>query len=195
MNIYLLLGVAVAWAMYLPMCKGILSSTKKQNLATFILWGILEAEVAVSLLVQGGNWLLPAGYVAGCIATILCILKMKTFSWGWFESLCATFVVLCAIAWAASGPYLAAIISTVGVVIAGLPQLKDAHLAPREMPLGPYVGFVIANTLSTYGGASWTVEERLYAGACTILCAVIVGVTLFGLYVRPYLKYRSRQFI
>jgi hypothetical protein len=87
-------------------------------------------------------------------------------------------VIICLVGWKMSGPWLATILSTTGVVLAGFPQLKDAWKTPREMPLVIYVGYTIVNILSTMGGSSWTVEERLYPATCAVLCAVIVLVSL-----------------
>jgi hypothetical protein len=41
-----------------------------------------------------------------------------------------------------------------------------------------YLGYTLANALSTLGGKAWVVEERLYPTACVALCATVVIVTL-----------------
>lgn len=178
MNIYQKVSVAVALSLYLPMGVQILTGAVKQNLATFFLWGALDAVAAAAIYVQGGNYQLPAAYVLGCIITILCILKARTFSWTSYETKVSFMVVFCIVAWALSGPWYATIFSTTGVVVAGLPQLKDSWLDSKKSPLLIYLGFTFANAMSVLGGKGWTVEERLYPTACVALCGLIVMASM-----------------
>lgn len=141
-----------------------------QNLATFILWGTLDVVVAVSIMFQHGNWYLPMAYVLGCMVVITALIIVRTFSWTWFETAISIMVVACIIGWWISGPRMATIMSTAGVVLAGLPQLWDAYKKPGTKPTVIYSLFTLANVLSVMGGKSWTVEERLYPMACSILC-------------------------
>ncbi len=175
MNTYQLVSTVVALLLYVPLARQILLGQVKQNIATWILWGTLDLLAAASLIVQHGNWFLPAAYVAGCILIVICLVKTKIILWGRFENICCFMVVICLVGWMLSGPRLATILSTTGVVLAGLPQVKDAYKNPEEMPLFIYVGYTIVNTLSAMGGSGWTVEERLYPAACAVLCLVIVG--------------------
>ncbi len=178
MNIYQQVSVVVALALYVPLSYQILTGKAKQNLATFILWGALDGIAAASMYVQGGNFQLPTAYVLGCMIIISCILKARTFSWTIFETQVSVMVLLCIIGWFASGPWLATILSTTGVVLAGVPQLKDSWKNPAETPVREYLGFTFANVMSTIGGKAWTVEDRLYPFACTVLCGLIVFASL-----------------
>lgn len=177
MNAWQLVSVILALGLYIPLGLQILKGTVKQNLATFILWGLLDGIAGASLYVQGGNYQLPLAYVAGCLLIIGCILKSRTFSWTSFETKVSVLVMLSIVAWKVSGPYMATIFSTTGVVLAGIPQVKDSWQNPRHSPMLLYIGYTIANLLSTIGGKSWSVEERLYSFACFLLTLVIVGAT------------------
>lgn len=83
-------------------------------------------------------------------------------------------VAWCVIVWWYDNPWLATVLSTTGVVLGGLPQLRDSWRRPKESPWLIYIGYTFVNVMSTVGGKGWTVEERLYPGACTILCGIIV---------------------
>lgn len=174
MNIYTKLGVIVALLMYPPLAYKILKRRVEQNLAAFILWGLLDAVAALSLFVQGGNWFLPGAYVFGCITVVVSLLIVKTYEWTIFETFVSLLVLACIVGWAVSGPRMATIMSTTGVMLAGAPQLVDAIKKPAQQPILEYLGFTIANVLSTMGGKSWTVEERLYPGACVVLCGAVL---------------------
>ncbi len=178
MNVYQKVSVVMALMLYVPLGYQIYTKKVSQNLATFILWGILDAIVAASIYVQGGNYQLPLGYIGGCCVVITCILLTDTGEWTWVETFISCLVALSIIAWALSGPWAATIFSTTGVVLAGLLQVKDAWFKPAEQPLAVYVGFLIANSLSVLGGKAWIVEERFYPTGCVILCFIIVMVTV-----------------
>ena len=178
-NIYQKASLVLALLLYIPLSYQIVKGLVRQNLATFLLWGLLDAIAGVSLLVQNGNYQLPLAYVAGCTLVILSILKSKNFGgWASYETKVSLMVIACAVAWRISGPWLATIFSTAGVVIAGFPQLRDSWRDPASSPLLVYIGFTVVNVLSTVGGKAWTVEERLYSGACSVLCVAVVVASL-----------------
>lgn len=174
LNIYQKISTIVALFLYLPLARQILKGEVKQNIATWILWGSLDVIVAISLFLQNGNWHLPTAYVGGCTLIIICLLKARVMTWGRFETLMTFIVIACLIGWWQSGPRLATILSTAGMVAATLPQIRDAYRSPFDMPLKIYAGYTVVNMISTMGGAGWTVEDRLYPLTCTILCALVV---------------------
>lgn len=168
------MSTLLALTLYIPLVWQILSRKVTQNLATFILWGTLDAVAAMSLFTQHGNWYLPAAYVGGCLLVIGSLIYVRTMKWTWFETLISVMVIVCIIGWWQSGPRMATILSTAGVVIAGLPQLWDSYTEPETQPFVIYWGFVLVNVLSTLGGKSWIVEERLYPASCAVLCFLVV---------------------
>jgi hypothetical protein len=185
MNLYQIASTVLAFLLYIPLAWQILTGQVTQNIATWILWGVLDAIAAFSMYMhkkekkegaraeEEGNWHLPTAYVLGCTMTILCMLKARLFNWTWFETITSFMVVVCIVGWKISGPRTATILSTAGVVLAGFPQVKDAMLHPEAMPFLVYLGFVIVNVLSTIGGKAWTVKDRLYPLACGGLCLLI----------------------
>ena len=180
-NIYQKLSVALALSLYLPLSYQILTGKVRQNLATFILWGSLDAIAALSIFAQGGNYYLPAIYVAGCSIVVSSILKSKSYGvWTSYETKIVFLVALSVVAWFLSGPWAATIFSTSGVMMASLPQIKDTWRDPASTPGLIYAGCTVANALSIVGGSAWTVEERLFPTACTVLCIFIVVLTLRG---------------
>lgn len=186
MNLWQLASVILALGLYVPLGLQILSGKVKQNSATFFLWALLDTIATVSLYMQGGNYQLPLAYVLGCGFIIACILKTRTFSWTSFESFVSILVLISVFAWWVSGPYWATIFSTAGVVLSGLPQVRDSWRDPETSPMLLYIGYAIANLLSTIGGKSWSVEERLYSMACFFLVLMVVGATSR----KYYLQYR-----
>jgi hypothetical protein len=190
MNAYQKVSVIVALCLYAPLSYQILKGQVTQNLATFILWGSLDVFAAASIFIAHGNFQLPTAYVFGCTLVILCILKSGNYGWTKVETRVSILVLLCLAAWCVivwgfSNPWLATVLSTTGVVLAGYPQLRDSWRKPEESPVLIYLGYTFVNVLSTLGGAGWTVQERLYPGACTVLVLVITAISA-----RKFLKPR-----
>ncbi|HBD24797.1 MAG: hypothetical protein A2566_00130 [Candidatus Zambryskibacteria bacterium RIFOXYD1_FULL_40_13] len=182
-NIYQKVSVVVALILYLPLSYQILTRKVTQNLATFILWGSLDAFAGASIFVAGGNFQLPVAYVFGCTLVVTCILKSGNYNWTRVETRVSILVVVCLTAWCVivwgyDNPWLATVLSTTGVVLGGFPQLRDSWRRPEESPWLIYTGYTFVNVLSVVGGKGWTVEERLYPFSCAILCGIIVLVSL-----------------
>ena len=71
---------------------------------------------------------------------------------------------------------MATISSTLAVVIAGLPQIKDSWKKPDRPTSFIYLGYTVVNTLFFFGGKTWSIEERFYPGCMIGLCLVITLV-------------------
>ncbi len=178
MNWYQKISVTIALLTYALLGYQILKGTARQNFASYFLWAALDGIAGVSIYIQGGNYYLPLLYAFGSGGIIFCVLKKGTWEWGTYEQMISVLVVLCIIAWKVSGPWHATIFSTLGAVLAGLPQVRDAWRDPTTSPITAYVGYGLANVASTLGGSAWTVEERLYPFACLVLSFLVIGASL-----------------
>lgn len=87
-------------------------------------------------------------------------------------------VVICLIGWILSGPRTATILSSIAVVIAGEPQLRDTAKDPWSAPLPVYFGFFVANILSVIGAEDWSIEEAFYPSCCAVYCGVLVLIAM-----------------
>lgn len=183
MTLFDCVEILICIGLYIPLDTQILRGTVVQSLATWGLWALLDGIATASIVYQHGNFTAVAIYTCGGVATSLCILKSKKFEWKWFEGVVAATAVICMIVWAISGARNATIASTTAVMIAGGPQIRDAYRKPWESSLVTWIGFLVVNILATIQGKSWTVEERLYPVACTILCFVILMFTAQKLWI------------
>jgi len=186
MSSLILAGTALALVLYIPLCKQISTGNVKQNLATWILWSILDGIAAGTLIIQHGNFLLPAAYTLGGATTVLCILiSTKKTGWTWFESFITLLVIICLIVWASSGAKTATIASSLALVLAGVPQLIESYRKPWDTPVLIYIGYTTANILSVLGGKDWSVEERFYPSSASIYCLVVSIVALRKVWIKP----------
>ena len=180
-----LAGSVIGIAVYVPLCISILRGKVKQNLATWLLWALLDGITAASIFYQYGNYLLTASFALGSTFTSLSIIRSKNFQWTWFETMVASLVVACIVIWAASGAYIATIASTTAVIIAGVPMIVECYKKPWDNPFSTFFCFLVANILGTIGGKEWSVIERLYPAACTIYCLLIVLLIARKFWIKP----------
>lgn len=161
--------------LYIPLWLSLSRGTLRQNIATWILWVVLDAIAFLSIWWQGGNYLLVALYVIGGSVTIFITLRSRHFAWTKIESVTTLLVIVSIVMWALSGARMGTIMSTLGVVFAGVPQLIDSWRNPRENSVVIYGGFTGVNVLALLEGKNWSIEERFYPFSCALLC---LGITL-----------------
>lgn len=169
-------GVALALLMYYLFLRDVLRGVLKQSLATWGLWGVLDLITTISIIQEGGNWLILAVYTAGSLVLCFSLAYKKQFAWTWFESFTVLLVGVCLLAWYFLGPKATTIAGTASVALATLPQLKDSWLKPDRDSAQLWTGWFVVNTLFFLGGASWEVKEVLYPIVCMGLCLSLVVV-------------------
>jgi len=182
---FTLAGSVIGIVCYVPLCLAILRGKVKQNLATWVLWALLDGIAAASIFYQHGNYLLIAAYTLGSTVTSLSILRSKNFKWTLFHTMVSLLVAACIVVWAISGAYVATIASTTAVIIAGIPLVVDCYRKPEENPFLTYLGFLTANALATMGGKEWSVPERLYPAACVVYGVITVLLVARKFWVAP----------
>jgi len=188
MNALIWAGSILALLTYFPLWKQIRSGKAKQNLLTWALWGVLDAVVAATIIVQKGNFLLPVVYTIGSTLTVYFILKAgNKAAWTWFETMVASLTIASMVIWYFSGGKVATVASTTAMLIAGIPQLNDAWKKPQDMPFLAYISYSIANCLSTAGGKSWAIEERFYPAGATVFCFLIAVLAARKFWLKPEL--------
>lgn len=175
-------------AAYLLLIAGIMKSKVRQSFVAFLLWAMLDAIATITTILKEGNyWLSLSNALGAAIVAILLALK-KQVSWTWVETTTAILVIICLNVWYFAGATEGIIVSSLAMVIASVPQMRDTYNNPEETPTTVYSIFLAANILSFIGGKEWTIEDRFYSGCAVFLCAVIV---IFSL--KNTLKIKQRQ--
>jgi hypothetical protein len=171
-------SVTVAALLYAKLNHDLRTGDTTQNALTFWLWGSLDFINGASTLVQSGNFFLPLFYVLGCATVLLALYASNKaeIEMGANEAAVMALVAISVIGWWTSGAWYATIWSTIGVAIAGWPQLRDGWRIPHAQPVSIYLGFVLVNGLAAIAGREWSVVERLYPVSCMALCFITAGV-------------------
>lgn len=161
----------------IPLCRGIWKDQIRQNFVTYFLWGLLDAIVFVTILLQGGNIWLPLGYTIGSLIVAVFLLIKKQFSWTWVETLVVVLIAICLFIWWKEGARAATIASVAALGIASVPQIVETWKDPDATPTKIFFVFTLAGLLSFIGGASWTIEDKLYPGTAFILSLSIALIS------------------
>jgi hypothetical protein len=168
----------LALLMYVPfVLRALKDGGKGQSFAMWALWAVLDTTMTISLIVQGGNYLLTAGFSIGSIVLAVILLTKGHATWSRFESLILILVVICLAVWKVSGPKMATVATTAAILIAGVPGAIELWRHPEPAMGRLWGGYAVANALALCGGHSWTIEERLAPAVFTFqtVCMLAIG--------------------
>jgi hypothetical protein len=167
----------LALFMYVPfVLRALKDGGKGQSFAMWALWAVLDTTMTISLIVQGGNYLLTAGFSIGSIVLAVVLLAQGRATWSRFETLILTLVVICLAVWAVSGPKMATVATTAAILIAGIPGAIELWRHPEPAMGRLWGGYAVANLLALFGGHSWTVEERLAPTVFTLQTVFMMAI-------------------
>jgi len=167
-------GGALALLLFIPLIRAILKEgAEGQSCATWILWGLLDTILTISVIEQHGNFYLPLGFAIGDVSLVILLLRKGKFRWRLFETIILLMVVGCLIGWKMAGPKIATISATMGICVAGIPGLIEMLKHPQRAVGNIWAWYIIANLLGFFGGTAMTIEERFAPGVFA-LCALIM---------------------
>ena len=157
---------------------GIFKAKAEQSFAAFMLWAMLDIIATLTSVMEQGNYWLPLSNALGSATIAILLVKRKQVSWSRIETFTSILVVICLIVWFVAGEQSGIIASSLAVVIASIPQMKETYAKPEDTPANAYIIFLIANLVAFFAGKSWSVEERFYPACSIFLCVVIVVLAL-----------------
>jgi len=163
--------------MYAPLIRHALRHNGAgQSFAMWALWAVLDTTLTLSIVVQHGNYLLPAGFAVGSMILSLILFAKGRFLWGRFEYTITALVIVCLCVWALSGSQMATIASSLAIVIAGLPAVVELWRNPQRGIAHVWLGYAAANLLALFGGSDWSIEERFAPGVFVAQTLVLAGI-------------------
>jgi hypothetical protein len=169
-----LLAGIIGFIAYIPLILAIVKNKASQSFAAFLLWALLDTIATVTTFLEHGNFWLPFSNVVGASTVTVLLAAKRQVSWSWVETMTAILVVICLAIWYFTGEQAGIIASSLAVVMASIPQMVETYRKPESTPTFAYSIFFTANTVSFFGGESWTIEERFYAACSMFLCLAII---------------------
>jgi hypothetical protein len=171
-------GGALALLLFIPLIRGIIKEgVEGQSCATWILWGLLDTILTISIIEQGGNFYLPLGFAIGDVSLVILLLVKGKFRWGLFETAILLMVIGCIIGWKLAGPKTATISATMGICFAGIPGLIEMLKHPQRKVGNVWAWYILANLLGFFGGSAMTIEERFAPGVFALCALVMFGAS------------------
>lgn len=167
-------GGLFALLMFIPLFIQVCREHLGQSFASWFLWGALDAILVATLLEQGGNYWIVAGFMIGDLLIAGTLAWRRQFKWGWFETMILLLVVVCGTGWKLSGPRTGTVFSILAVIIAGVPGFIDLKRHPNRRTGWVWLGFSFANLLSFFGGTEMNLEQRLAPGVFTLASLLMV---------------------
>jgi hypothetical protein len=175
-DILKLAGGVMALALFVPMIVEIVRTRGAgQSFATWGLWAVLDSMLTITLWQQHGNYLLSLGFAVGGVFLSVVLLAQGGWAWGKFESVIALMVLASLAVWKFSGPRNATIAVTTAICIAGIPGIVEMARRPQRSAGKLWAAYTVANSLSLFGGAMWSVEERLAPAAFVALSVAMLA--------------------
>ena len=170
-----LAGGVMALGLFVPMIVEIVRTRGAgQSFATWGLWAVLDSMLTITLWQQHGNYLLSLGFAVGGVFLSVVLLAQGGFTCGKFESVNAPMVLASLAVRQYSGPRNATIAVTTAICIAGIPGIVEMARRPQRSAAKLWAGYTVANSLSLFGGAMWSVEERLAPAAFVALSVAML---------------------
>lgn len=182
-------GGIMALVLFWPLIRVIIrEGAEGQSGASWLLWGLLDTILTISVIEQRGNFYLPLGFAIGDLFIVILLLKKRSFRWGFFDTVIMLIVIGCVMGWKVSGPRLATISATLGVAVAIIPGVREMLKHPQPKIGNIWAGYVLANVLSFFGGSSMTVEERFAPGVFALCAMVMAAASRVGRPARPKIR-------
>jgi hypothetical protein len=167
-------GGALALLLFIPFIRVIVKEgAEGQSCATWFLWTVLDIVLTISIVAQHGNFYVPLGFAIGDLLVFVLLIVRYRFRWGRFETVIMLMVIGCIIGWKVAGPKIATISATMGICFAGIPGFLEMLKHPQRKIGNVWAGYILANLLSFFGGASMSIEERFAPGVFA-LCALVM---------------------
>lgn len=182
-------GGIMALVLFWPLIRVIIrEGAEGQSGASWLLWGLLDTILTISVIEQRGNFYLPLGFAIGDLFIVILLLKKRSFRWGFFDTVIMLIVIGCVMGWKVSGLRLATISATLGVAVAIIPGVREMLKHPQPKIGNIWAGYVLANVLSFFGGSSMTVEERFAPGVFALCAMVMAAASRVGRPARPKIR-------
>lgn len=159
---------------YIILIVGIVKTKMEQSFAAFLLWAMLDLIATITSILEHGNFWLPLSNVAGSAVITILLVTKKQVSWSRVETMTSILVAICLLVWMMAGEKAGIIASSLAVVIASIPQMKETYDKPEATPASAYIVFLMGNLVSFFAGRAWSIEERFYSACSAFLCLVIV---------------------
>lgn len=173
-DLLVLAGILPAIA-YVRICYGIVRGQIRMNIATWMIWAIVNTITTSSIIASGFTYpWMNLAFTVGSFMVLLLSLRGGSWKWGHTETVCALAAVAAMTFWFFMGPTMALLLGVMAMAAGGIPQLIDTYHSPENQAELDWILFEIGSLLSLVGAPLWEPAYVLYP---------LVGALLNGLMV------------
>lgn len=133
------------------------------NLASWILWWIIDTVVFITTYLSEKPFGLPLGWSLGAFLVVLTIFKRGTWKWSYKETICTIVALITVCIWILLGPEAGVITGAAAIFISGIPIMVDMIRVPVRDTFPVWAFTALAASL-TILGSDWTFVGTIVAG-------------------------------
>ncbi len=181
MNLYYeLIAAGLSVVAYVLIVAAMLRSGESMNIATWVIWAVLDGVAFASAFASGERvpWMIGVFTLGAGIIAILSIKNGK-WQWGWLEWVCTTAALLSFGLWSL-GPVWSLVASSLAMFVGGLPQVVDAYKSPWQQSKLNWGLFLASNGISLFGANLSLMGEWFYPTVGVIFNTLILGAIVIS---------------
>ncbi|MDO8552062.1 MAG: hypothetical protein Q7S01_00870 [bacterium] len=148
---------------HLVWIRGILNGTMHLNLATWVMWALIDACILAASIYAGAPApYLPMGFLVGATLVALALLFKGTWGWGFLETACTAIAAVSLIGWYFGGPLTALVLLTIGKYTAGIPSVVRGYQVPERKQSWMWFVNAFGAAANIFAGGTWTLAQSLF---------------------------------
>lgn len=169
-----LVGGLVALGSHFFWVRGIWNGSMHLNIATWLLWSVIDMSVLLSSLAAGAPApFLSAGFVAGAILVTITLLVKGDWQWTVVETVSAVIALVCLGLWYVAGPVVAVVSLTLGkYCVAGVPTLVSAYQHPERAQSWVWWLGTFGAATNIFAAGSWTLAQSFFPTVALIFTGI-----------------------
>ena len=167
------IGAFVGIIAYIIMGRYIILGEKGYSFTSFTLFSILNGISAVTIYLEQGNYLLSLIFSLSAATIAVMLLLKRKVTWSWIESLVIGLITISFILWYLYGAYVGIWASTLSLLIAIIPQVKDMYKLPSNKVAFVNKFFIASSFISCFSAKSFTFVELSFPVTILISCSII----------------------
>jgi hypothetical protein len=173
-------AAALAVVAYTLIIRDIVRSGESMNVATWVIWAVLDGVAFASAYASGDRipWMIGV-FTTGAVVIAILSIKNGKWHWGRLEWVCTAAAILSFGLWS-FGPVWSLVASSLAMFVGGLPQVVDAYMAPHLQSKLNWGLFLASNATSLFGANPILMGEWFYPTLGVVFNTLIMGAIVLS---------------
>ncbi len=165
---------------YVPYIRGVLASTTKPTLSTWISWGLMDLAILGGMIQSGTIAWQMVSYVIGVgLVIAVCLYKGAVLGWHKLDTQCVSIVAAAVVLWLATGsPEVAIVLGLVAAVFGSIPMITNLINGHGKESLPAWSLVFAGGICGVLAIPSYTIASALTPVVFVIIQGVVIGLIL-----------------